>query len=765
MLKNAGGEAETTELSKNGQNLFNALEKSKKPFVAAINGVALGGGLELTLACQYRIATTDKSTNLGVPEVMLGLLPGAGGTQRLPHLVGVASALDMALTGKMIKPKKAKKMGLVHHLVEPLGPGLTDADTNTRQYLEKVAVETARGIANGTVKIPPIKHSTQDIISYLLKFGAFEKNFFNKMIKGKVMKQTNGLFPAPLLIADILKFYKTAPLRHVVNQVIREGVINGAEAGYKAEAEGFGKLSQTNESKSLIGLYDGQTHCKKNRFGNPAKPAKNIAVLGAGLMGAGIVQVSIDKGYNVVLKDSFSPGLARGQEQIYKGFNTASKKKKMTTKDICVLHSSSYVSLLVKTLINNPAILFSFERDAIMAKLDATLSYDALRNADMVIEAVFEDIDIKHKVVKETEAVIPEHCIFASNTSALPIGDIAKASKRPEKVIGMHYFSPVDKMQLLEIITTDTTSKDTVASAVQVGLKQGKLVIVVKVTLLYTKVCLKFYEITFLAEDICTCYCNEWLLINADGPGFYTTRLLAPTLSEVIRMLQEGVGPQKIDKLATSFGFPVGIATLLDEVGIDVAVHVSEYLGGVFGERFAGGNVQVLKDLVARGCAGYNFGSRLEHALGALFFVLYLFQIRGSRKTGKGVYMYSDAKSKNRPVNDTATQIFKSFELEPVEAVSSDSDIQLRLISRFVNEAVMSLQEGILDNPLEGDIGAVFGLGFPPHLGGPFRYVDLHGAAPLVENMRRFEAAYGAAFTPCPLLLEHAKDSSKKFHS
>ena len=299
------------------------------------------------------------------------------------------------------------------------------------------------------------------------------------------------------------------------------------------------------------------------------------------------------------------------------------------------------------------------------------------------------------------EEVIPKDAIFATNTSALPIADIAKASKRPDKVIGMHYFSPVDKMPLLEIITHEGTSKETACIATDVGLKQGKTVIVVK-----------------------------------DVPGFYVNRCLGPMMVECTNLLSQGVGVEHLDKVMKKYGMPVGPCTLADEVGMDVAMHVNAYLLDKLDKRMGGGEtgVQALKELCDANMKG--------------------------KKTGKGFYVYGPGK-KDKTLNAEAQNILKKYKKEDLKI--TDEEISDRMVGKFVNEAIYCLQDEIIENPVDGDIGAVFGIGFAPFRGGPFRLVDQIGSSKYCDMLKRYADKYGDHFVPAPLLVDYAK-TNKKFH-
>merc|ERR1711892_926664 len=609
---------EGAAMSTGGQEMFTRIENSKKPFLAAINGPALGGGLELAMACHYRVATTAKSTKLGLPEVMLGVLPGAGGTQRLIKLVGEPNAFPMILTGAQKDAKKAKKMGIIDQIIEPLGPG----KISTMEYLENCSIDFAKQLADGTLKHKPKKPSTQTkIVQKVLAFGPTRAKFFESQVK----------------------------------------------------AEGFGQLTMEPVTKAMINIFNARTHCAKNHWGKPEQVPKELAILGAGLMGAGIAEVSIGKGYQVIMKDAQLEGLDAGSKVITDGLQKKVKRRKMS----------------------------QWDADMVAERLKPTLDYSAIANSDVIIEAVPEILDLKHCIIKEVEAVAKPDHVFATNTSGLLVREIAAAHSNPANVIGMHYFSPVPKMELLEIIVTDETSEETLKRAVAVGLKQKKLIIVAK-----------------------------------DVPGFYCNRCLAPALKEVLRMFQEGVDPNKINKLSGQAGFAVGTATLIDEVGVDIAMHAADNIGcnPMYGARMNGGDVSFLAKLIEAGAGG--------------------------KKTKKGVFDYTDKKKKN-VVSDAFKAVQKEMAIEPAHGATSDEELVDRILLRYTNEAALCIQEEVIRTPQEGDIAAIFGTGYPPCKGGPFMYIDSVGPQNIVDRLSRLEEKIGVEFAPSQILIDMAKSGAK----
>ncbi len=613
-----------------------------KPVVAAINGVCLGGGLELALTCSSRICSNSPKTQLGQPEVQLGLIPGAGGTQRLPALVGLAAGLEMIMGGKPVRWRRAKKLGLVDEVTAP--EILLDIARN--RALEAIDAEPEdRGIA--------LDVSTDNLQKLALEKNPAGRKLLWKKAYDTMMSQTKGHYPAPKRAFEAIKI----------------GVEKGRAAGVAAEIRFFAELAMTPESAALQSIFFATTQLKGDTgIDSDAKPVdvKNIAVLGGGLMGGGIAAVSTLKANkNVRIKEIDNAGVGRGLAYVNKVVSKQAKRRRMS----------------------------SFEVDQYLNRVTGSSTWDGFANTDMVIEAVFEDLDLKKRIIEETESVLGENAIFASNTSTLPITKIAEASKRPEQVVGMHYFSPVEKMPLLEVITTDKTADWVTATAVKVGKDQGKTVIVVN-----------------------------------DGTGFYTSRLLGPYLNEASFLLQEGASVEAIDTAMEDWGFPVGPLLLTDEVGIDVGAHVAIILHEAFGDRMKGPDMM----------AGLIEDDRM------------------GRKNGRGFYKYTDGK--RGKVDATVYDALGLDERVPV----SKSDVIERLTMAFINEAALCLQEDILRSARDGDIGAVFGLGYPPFRGGPFFTIDQTGADVVLEKLEALEERFGERFAPAEIIRDAAK-SGKKF--
>ena len=622
--------AEAAALAGKGHALLNRIESSRIPFVAAINGICLGGGTELSLACAGRVASDDPKTAIGLPEVQLGLVPGMGGTQRLPRLVGLALGLDMILSARNLKASKALRAGLVDEVAP-------------RSILEDRAAALALAIAGGkTPKRPGIS-----LVEKLARPVIFSK------AHSTVMAKTGGHYPAPLRAIAVIK----------------EGTATSLAAGLEIEKRAFGELLVGHVSRALVNVFFATQDIKKAvPLPDPPPEISKVCILGAGLMGAGIAGIAADSGMRARMKDRDDASVGRGLGYVRGIWEEKRKRGSLNARQVSQK----------------------------MDQISVTTDYSGFKQAELVIEAVFEDLQVKRQVLKETEEVTSERCVFASNTSALPITDIAQNARRKDLVLGMHFFSPVHKMPLLEIIETKDTARRATEVAVAFGRRIGKHVIVV-----------------------------------GDGPGFFTTRALSPYMNEAAHLLEEGVAVEAIDKAMKAFGFPVGPITLLDEVGIDVGAKVQKSLHQAFGARMD--PPPSMAKLVADG--------------------------RFGRKNAKGFYRYTQG-SKSKEVDASV------YALLPGGAGRKSVDpgvIQERLFHAFLNESAYCLQEGILRKPVDGDIGAIFGLGFPPWWGGPFRAIDTLGAKAVLETLKRLQGQHGARFDPAPILAEYAA-SGRRFY-
>ena len=616
--------------------LYRRMETCGKPFAAAINGTALGGGLELCLACHYRVIVDDAKAVVGLPEVQVGLLPGAGGTQRLPRLIGLRESLPLMLEGRHVRPDKALALGIVNEVVA--ADQLLDA---ARRWLQGSPDAVAPWDKKG-FKVPG-------------GAGAMNPKSVETFIVGNALLagKTQHNYPAP----------------EAIMACVFEGTILPIDKGLQVESKYFAQLVTGVVARNMMrSLFVNKTAADKlvrrPKGIEPSKVSK-LGILGAGMMGAGIAYVSARAGMQVVLLDTDQASADRGKDYSRKLLEKAQKRGRMTAD----------------------------KAEAMLGLIKTTTEYADLEGCDLVIEAVFEHRDIKAEVTAKTEAVIPETAIFASNTSTLPITGLAEASKRPQSFIGIHFFSPVDKMPLVEIIVGEKTSQEAIARSMDYVQQIRKTPVVVN-----------------------------------DSRGFYTSRCFGMYPNEGITMLAEGVNPALIENAAKMAGMPVGPLAVSDEVTIELQYKIMAQHKKDLGDDWVKPS-------------SYDAVTRFVEDLD-----------RKGKRFGKGFYDYPEGEKKH--LWGELGTIFPAAAEQP-----SVDEVQKRLLYIQSLETARCIEEGVVTEAADADIGSILGWGFPPWTGGTISLIDTIGIARFVAECERLADAYGERFRPSPWLKAKAENN------
>ncbi|MBT8048400.1 MAG: 3-hydroxyacyl-CoA dehydrogenase [Xanthomonadales bacterium] len=624
---------EAAEFSYKLNETLRKIETCGKPVAVAINGLALGGGLEVCLAGHYRVLANDTGAVLGFPEVNIGLLPGAGGTQRTPRLIGFRNAATMILQCKNQKPEKALEMGLVHELA-------------------------------------PVAEVVERARSWVLEKGGFEQPWDKKGFRfpggGLASPATAQTFMGGnALLAKATKHNYPAPI--AAQSAIFEGCATSFDAGLRIESQYFGSLLAgpvaRNMMRSLFVNKGKADKLARRPQGVEKSQVRKLGILGAGMMGAGIAYVSARAGMQVILLDTSQESAERGK---------------------------AYSESLLKKAIERG---YSTEEKAaaLLGLITPTTNYHELQGCDLVIEAVFESVEIKADVTTKTEAVVPENCVFASNTSTLPITGLAKASERPEQFIGLHFFSPVDKMPLVEIILGEKTNDETIARSLDYIQQIRKTPIVVN-----------------------------------DSRGFYTSRVFSTFTAEGITMLAEGVKPALIENTAKMAGMPVGPLAVTDEVTLELAYKIGKETAAQLGRKYPSDlSQEVIQKMVE------------------------VLDRRGKR-FGKGFYDYPEGAKKH--LWSGLAEQFPVADKQP-----EVDELKHRLLMIQALETARCFEEGVLTHAEDGDIGSIFGWGFPPYTGGTLSYIDTMGIQTFVAECDRMAASYGERFTVSSWLRDRAE--------